>query len=58
MSSPTRFYPVSERPYAHKPHVPSVATTEAKRQPNAKRRAVSIRALRNLKSVNRNATST
>lgn len=55
MSSPTRFYPVSERPYAHKPHVPSVATTEAKRQPNAKRRAVSIRALRTLKIVTRNS---
>ena len=51
MSSPTRFYPISERPYQPKPHVARRAVTEAKRQPNAKRRAITRRALRVLKIV-------
>jgi hypothetical protein len=53
MSSPTRFYPIAERPYQHKPHAVRRANTEAKRQRRAKRRAINLKALRTLKIVTR-----
>lgn len=46
MSSPTKFYPLTARPYLHQPHRPAAATTEASRQPRARRRARQRRAER------------
>lgn len=56
MSSPTRFYPLTARPYQHRTHQPARAATEAGRQPRARQRARDRRALRRLKRWARAAT--